>query len=173
MDESITADDKKQKHQKPPLGLSRIAGEFFAGIGMSFAVMMLALCIEGIVFFGRIGSDGTRTSFMAMFSKVTPGVYGIASAIGVYLLGNKGNQTGSLLLTFCRSSQACRVPSRKTTSGYADSNTIILIRTSRISRTVNRRDDWFQPDSQVQGATFVLNGSEKCALLERKEKSYG
>jgi len=90
---------KKQTHQKPPLSIGRIAGEIFAGIGMSFAVMMPVLFIEVIVSFGGIRSEETRTAFMAMLSKVTPGVYGIAGAIGVYLLGNRGNQTGSLLLT--------------------------------------------------------------------------
>ena len=99
MSESINVENKKKNHQKPPLSLVRIAGEILAGIGMSFAVMMLVGFVESIVFFGGIGDGETRIAFMAMFSKVTPPVYGIASAVGVYLLGSRGKQTGSFLLT--------------------------------------------------------------------------
>ena len=99
MSESITAEDKKQNRQKPPLSIGRIAGEILAGIGMSFAVMMLVGFVEGIVLFGGIGDGETRIAFMAKLSKVTPAVYGIAAAVGVYLLGSRGNQTGSFLLT--------------------------------------------------------------------------
>jgi len=67
---------------------------------MSFVVMMLVGCVEGILlFFGGIGDGETRIAFMAALSKVTPAVYGIAGAVGVYLLGSRGNQTGSLMLT--------------------------------------------------------------------------
>jgi hypothetical protein len=99
MDESIDVENEKQTHQKPPLSLARIAGEILAGIGMVFAVMMLVGCIEVIVSFGGIGDGETRIAFMAMFSKVTPAVFGIAGAVGVYLVGSRGNQTGSLMLT--------------------------------------------------------------------------
>jgi len=99
MSESINVENKKQNHQKPPLSLVRITGEILAGIGMSFAVMMLVGFVESIVFFGGIGDGETRIAFMAMFSKVAPPVYGIAGAGGVYLLGSRGNQTGSLMVT--------------------------------------------------------------------------
>ena len=94
MDEPINVENEKQGHLKPPLSLGRIAGEILAGIGMSFAVMMLVGCVEGIVLFGGIGDGESRIAFMAMFSKVTPALYGIAGAVGVYLVGNRGNQTG-------------------------------------------------------------------------------
>ena len=99
MDESITVENKKQNHQKPPLSVGRIAGEILAGIGMSFAVMMLVGFVEGMVFFGGIGDGETRIAFMATLSKVTPAVYGIAGAVGVYLVGSRGKQTGSFLVT--------------------------------------------------------------------------
>jgi len=99
VDEPINTTNKKQNRQKPPLSFGRIAGEILAGIGMSFAVMMLVGCLEGIVFLGGIGDGETGIAFMAMFSKVTPAVYGIAGAVGVYLLGSRGNQTGSLMVT--------------------------------------------------------------------------
>ena len=67
---------------------------------MSFAVRMLVGFVDGMVFFGGVGGEAdTRIAFMAIFSKVTPVVYGIAGAVGVYLLGSRGNQTGSLMLT--------------------------------------------------------------------------
>lgn len=99
MDESVNVEDKKKNRHKPPVSFGGIAGEILAGIGMSFAVMMLVGCAEGIVFFGGIGDVETRIAFMAIFSKVTPAVYGIAGAVGVYLLGSRGNQTGSFLVT--------------------------------------------------------------------------
>lgn len=96
---SIHVETNKQDRQKPPLSFGRIAGEILAGIGMSFAVMMLVVCVEGIVFLGGIADGETRIAFMAVFSKIAPGVYGIAGAVGVYLVGSRGNQTGSFLVT--------------------------------------------------------------------------
>jgi hypothetical protein len=96
---SVNFENRKQNRQKPPLSFGGIAGEILAGIGMSFAVMMLVVCVDGIVFLGGIRNAETRIAFMAVFSKVTPGVYGIAGAVGVYLLGSRGNQTGSFLVT--------------------------------------------------------------------------
>ncbi|UCG59751.1 MAG: hypothetical protein JSU70_09575 [Phycisphaerales bacterium] len=99
MSESITAKEEEKNRQKPPLSLGRIASEILAGIGMSFAAMMLFRCIEGLMLFGGIGDGESRIAFMATLSKVTPGVCGIAGAVGVYLLGSRGSQTGSFLVT--------------------------------------------------------------------------
>jgi len=99
-DKSINVENKKQNLQKPPLSAGRIAGEILAGMGMSFAVMMLVGFVESVVFFGGIRAEAdTRMALMSTLSKVTPGLYGIAGAVGVYLLGSRGNETGSLLLT--------------------------------------------------------------------------
>ena len=100
MDESIDVENKRQNRQKPPLSAGRIAGEILAGIGMGFVVGILVIFIESIMFFGGIGRVmDSRIAFMSMFSKITPGLYGIAGAVGVYLFGSRDNQTGSLMLT--------------------------------------------------------------------------
>jgi len=99
MSESITAEDKKQNRQKPPRSVGRIVGEILAGMGMGFVVGLLVGCVEGIVLFHGIGDGATRIAFMATLSKVAPPLYGIASAVGVYLVGSRGKQTGSILLT--------------------------------------------------------------------------
>jgi len=99
MDESIDVENKKQNPQKPPLSVGRITSEILAGIGMVFVVMMLVGCVEVIVSFGGIGDGETRNAFMAIFSKITPAVCGIAGGVSVYLLGSRDNQTGSLMLT--------------------------------------------------------------------------
>ena len=52
------------------------------------------------MFSGGVGGEAdNRIAFMSIFSKVTPVVYGIAGAVGVYLLGTRGKQTGSFLPT--------------------------------------------------------------------------
>jgi hypothetical protein len=80
--ESITAENKKQTRQKPPLSLVRIAGEILAGMGMCFAVVLLLECVKSIVFLPV--DVATRIAFKTMLSKVAPPVYGIAVAIAVY-----------------------------------------------------------------------------------------
>ena len=99
MNESINIANKKQSCQKPPLSVDRITCEILGGMGMGFAVKLLAACVGSIVFLGVGGEADARMAFMATLSKIALPVYGIVSAVGVYLVGSRGKQTGSLLLT--------------------------------------------------------------------------
>ena len=42
---------------------------------------------------------GVLAKFATIFAYVFPPLYGLGSAVGVHLVGNRGNQTGSFLLT--------------------------------------------------------------------------
>jgi hypothetical protein len=96
MSESINVENKKQNHLKPPRSAIRIAGEILAGAVAGFAVAVPAAYV--------IGADVDKGCFagfeaLAKMILVLPPVYGLGSAVGVYLLGNIGKQTGSFLLT--------------------------------------------------------------------------
>ncbi len=96
MDESINVENKKQNHLKPPRSLGRIAGEILAGIATGFAVAVPAAYVTGASVdkgcFGGIVA-------LAKMILVLPPVYGLGSVVGVYLLGTRGKQKGSFLLT--------------------------------------------------------------------------
>jgi len=98
MGESIHVEDKEQAHQKPPLSVARIVGEIFAGTVVGYAVAELAKYVLLVA-----GSGGDCMGFGALAVAAIPGfliippAYGLASAIGVYLVGNRGKQTGSFL----------------------------------------------------------------------------
>jgi hypothetical protein len=102
MDESIHVESKEQAPQKPPLSRTRIAGEILAGMGMGFVAGLLG----GFGFliwmvprakakdcFGGIGA------LVVSLFLVFPMAYGLASGVGVYLVGRIGKQTGSFLVT--------------------------------------------------------------------------
>jgi hypothetical protein len=95
MDESINV-EKKQNHLKPPLSRPRIACEILAGTATGLAVVppVYAICC---LFVDK--DEYAVFEFLGMFVIVCPLLYGLASAVGVYLLGNIGKQTGSFLLT--------------------------------------------------------------------------
>jgi hypothetical protein len=99
MSESINVENKKQTHQKPPLSLARIACEILAGAVAGFAVAFPLTYVTGIVLAGKGKGEYAGVGFMAMFLLVFPPLYGLASAVGVYLVGKIGKQTGSFLLT--------------------------------------------------------------------------
>lgn len=111
MDESINTANKKQSRQKPPLSSVRIVGEILAGMVIGVAVAVLVSCPILYVllcdFFGapadwsKEGEFGALLFFALVIFALRPFlmVYGPATAIGVYLVGNKGEQTGSFLLT--------------------------------------------------------------------------
>jgi len=112
MDESINTANIKQSRQKPPLSNSRIAGEIIAGlvIGISVALLVSCVMVYGVSgeFFGaltnwsRKGSEFDGLVFLAVgFLALIPFliVYVPAAAIGVYLVSDRGEQTGSLLAT--------------------------------------------------------------------------
>jgi len=97
MNESITAENEKQKRQKPPLSVGRTARELLSGMGLSFAIMTLVGFLEVTAFFGGIGNGAdNRTTFASMVSKFIPAVSGIAGAVGVYLADTRRNyETGA------------------------------------------------------------------------------
>ena len=96
MSESINVENKKQNHLKPPRSVIRIAGEILAGAAAGFAVAVPAEYVIGAGV-DKSGLAGFETLIKMIL--VLPPVYGLGSAVGVYLLGNIGKQTGSFLLT--------------------------------------------------------------------------
>jgi hypothetical protein len=91
-----------QEEAKPPLSKGRIAGEFFAGAAGGTAAAVIPFCLSLYLadkFFprepgsGPAGAPGTLPEMFAFLC--LPVGYAIGSATGVYLVGNRGNQTGS------------------------------------------------------------------------------
>ncbi len=97
MNESSNVKNKRQKRQRPPRNLGRIACEILAGMATGFAA-----AVPVVYVIGASTPEGCFSGFIALgyMLFIVPPVYGLASAIGVYLVGNRGKQTGSLLLTF-------------------------------------------------------------------------
>ena len=98
MDEAATTENRKQKRQKPPRSLSRIAGQILAG-----AIAGLAVAVPVVYMLAaRSGGDcfgvGKLIAAAAGFLIVPP-LYTIATAVGVFLVGSRRNQTGSFLAT--------------------------------------------------------------------------
>ena len=102
MSESITGENKEQNRKKPPLSRRRIAGEILAGLAVAVTVLFVAVCVFGILAIpdSSGGHDWGPVVMLFMFAFFAfPILYGPASAIGVYLVGSRGKQTGSFLLT--------------------------------------------------------------------------
>ena len=101
MSESITADNKKQGHLKPPRSMGRIAGEILAGAATAYALVYLSLYVVGYgAKFAGLGKgcmDGLAV--LGIAGMVLPPVYVLGCAIGVYFVGSRGSQTGSFLAT--------------------------------------------------------------------------
>ena len=64
-------------------------------------VVLLAVYVTGIILVGEVEQLATR-GFLAVFILVLSPLYGLGSAVGVYLVGNRGKQTGSFLATLGR-----------------------------------------------------------------------
>ncbi len=101
MDESKTAENNKQNGQKPPLSVGRIASEILAGTaaGLGIPVAVLAVCYV-------LGSNPPEDCFgvgglvaLVYAFLIIPPVYALGTVVGVYLVGSRGKQTGSFLLT--------------------------------------------------------------------------
>ncbi|MHC4106261.1 MAG: hypothetical protein ACYSR9_15060, partial [Planctomycetota bacterium] len=101
MDESINTANKKQSRPKPPLSRLRIASEILAGMAL-WIVALLCVYVIGIKlfeFFQVTETEDAALAFLLMLCIVAPPLYVLGSAVGVYLAGNIGKQTGSLLAT--------------------------------------------------------------------------
>ena len=103
MCESLNVENKKQNHLKPPLSVGRIACEILAGTALGL-VALLVVYVTGIVLVHGvednswlgIEDNSWLVGYMGLFF---PPLYVLATAVSVYLLGTRGKQTGSLLLT--------------------------------------------------------------------------
>ncbi|MHC4106262.1 MAG: hypothetical protein ACYSR9_15065 [Planctomycetota bacterium] len=103
MDKSINTAYKKQSCQKPPLSVARIAGEILAGAAF-WIVPLLVVYGAGMIFDGKGESADSGTQLLGlyilgMFIFIFPLYYVIGSTVGVYLVGTRGNQTGSFPAT--------------------------------------------------------------------------
>ena len=96
MSESINIENKKQDSQKPPLSIVRITCEFLAGLALGL-VALLVVYIAGIVLVGK--GEYAVFGFLSIFFIFFPPLYVLGSAVGVYLLGVRGNQRGSFRVT--------------------------------------------------------------------------
>lgn len=101
MSESITAENKEQNRKKPPLSRRRIAGEILAGLAVAVPVLSVAVYVLIRAIPGELGEHGIGTVvlFLVFAFFAFPMLYGPASAIGVYLVGSRGKQTGSFPAT--------------------------------------------------------------------------
>jgi hypothetical protein len=107
MSESINIENKKQNHQKPPLSVVRIIGEILAGTATGLVVALPLACVTGSLLSGFLRVDevsgfvalGVLAKFATISAYVFPPLYGLGSTVGVYLVGSRGNQTGSFILT--------------------------------------------------------------------------
>jgi len=101
MNESINAENQKHSHQKPPRSLGRIACEILAGAatGAALAYSSLYVVGYGAKSAGWGGGQMDGLAVLAILFYVVPPVYLVGCAVGVYLVGRIGDQTGSLLAT--------------------------------------------------------------------------
>ncbi|MHC4103586.1 MAG: hypothetical protein ACYSR9_01495, partial [Planctomycetota bacterium] len=103
----INIENNKQNRQKTPLSAGRIACEILAGTVTAAITAGLACSFLYVVGYGAETAglgEGCMGGFalfaiMGIMCLVVPPAYGLASAAGVYLVGSRGNQTGSLLVT--------------------------------------------------------------------------
>jgi len=101
MDESINVENEKKAHQKPPRNLGRIACEILTGAATASAFAYLSLYVVGYVAKSTGWGEGCMGGLgvLAIMFYVVPPFYVLGCAIGVYFVGSRGNQTGSLLAT--------------------------------------------------------------------------
>ena len=107
MDEPVNDEIEKKIHQKPPLSVGRIVGEILVGTIMGFTIAVpVAYAVAYVmlyVIYGappedkNLGLAGFLVFGAMAFSFLI--LYGPTTVIGVYLVGSRGNQTGSFLVT--------------------------------------------------------------------------
>lgn len=103
MDESKNTANKKQSRQKPPLSVVRIAGEILAGMALGLVALPVVYLIN-IMIFGKSDYSGSvgglhALAFLGILMFFFPPLYTLGNAVGVSLVGNRGDQTGSDLAT--------------------------------------------------------------------------
>jgi MFS family permease len=100
-------ESKNQKPQKPPLSPARVAGEVLAGIVGGLAAAAAAAVAAFLAFVLWEEGEPSEWGEFAFFFGILPPVvlitYSLGSAIGVYLVGKRGNQTGSFWATLAGS----------------------------------------------------------------------
>ncbi len=98
MNKPSSVRNEEQARQKPPVSPPRIAGEILAGTATGLAVgypivYVIFGTMEGAGFFeGCMGGLAAA----AVYLLVCPMAYGLATVVGVYLVGSRGKQTGFL-----------------------------------------------------------------------------
>jgi hypothetical protein len=97
---SNTEDDKKG-HRKPPRSLARIGGEVLTGTATAAAFAFSSLYVVGFGAYSAGLGDGCMDGLMVLgiMAYTVPPFYVLGCAIGVYLVGRIGSQTGSFLAT--------------------------------------------------------------------------
>lgn len=98
MDESANVENEKRGRLKPPQNVGRIAGEILAGAAAGFAVTVPVAYVAEIMLVDT-KAHFVAFPFLIVFIIFFTLLYGLASAVGVYLIGSIGKQTGSFLLT--------------------------------------------------------------------------
>ena len=91
MFESVLIENKTQNRQKPPLSVGRIVGEILAGLALGIASLLLVWIGSWLI----IPNEALAFLFLILFFACCPLLYGIGCALGVYLIGSIGKQTGS------------------------------------------------------------------------------
>ncbi|UCE49340.1 MAG: hypothetical protein JSW47_04190 [Phycisphaerales bacterium] len=101
MSDYINVEEGKRNRQKPPRNLGRIACQILTGAGTAAALAYLSLYVVGygaeIAGLGEGCMDGFLV--LGMMAYVVPPFYILGCVVGVYLVGSRGNQTGSFLAT--------------------------------------------------------------------------
>jgi len=98
MPESLTVENKRQRRQKPPLSLGRIAGEVLVGAVAGLAVALPLTLLIGRAIVEKDVCFEELAIFM-IFAISFPILYGLVAATGIYLVGTRGKETGSFLMT--------------------------------------------------------------------------
>ena len=93
---------KKQSEEKPPLSKKRIFGEILAGGGLG-VVGGLAGGLAGLGIGSLLARDEEDIGLIVGFFLGASIGYPIGSALGVYIVGDTGDETGSFVATLCGS----------------------------------------------------------------------
>jgi len=95
--------NKKQSLQKPPLSVIRIVSEILVGMLLGFTALPVVYIIN-IMLFGKSDYSGSvgglhAFAFLGILMFLFPPLYVLGCSVGVSLVGDRGEQTGSFLAT--------------------------------------------------------------------------